>query len=206
MVVPFVLFIGSLVALFATVSVPELSDFILAAGPAAFASLYLFLRAVSQKSLSPEDAAAPRHDIVVDGSNVMHWKDETPQVATLKEVLSFLQVRGYNPGVVFDANAGYKITGSYLHDRALGKLLGLSEDRVMVVPKGTPADPAVLASARDLGARIVTNDRYRDWAETHPEVRTPGHLIRGGYREGKLWMELDQPFNIPPSPRPDSPL
>ena len=124
MVVPFVLFIGSLVALFATVSVPELSDFILVAGPAAFASLYLFLRAVAQKSLSPEDAAALRHDIVVDGSNVMHWKDETPRLATLNEVLSFLQVRGYNPG----------------------------------------------------------------------------------YREGKLWMELDHPFHIPPSPRPDSPL
>ena len=62
--------------------------------------------------------------IVVDGSNVMHWKDETPRLATLNEVLSFLQVRGYNPG----------------------------------------------------------------------------------YREGKLWMELDHPFHIPPSPRPDSPL
>ncbi|MES2665881.1 MAG: hypothetical protein V4712_07255 [Pseudomonadota bacterium] len=137
----------------------------------------------------------------------MHWKDETPQLATLKEVLNHLQFHGYNPGVVFDANAGYKMTGRYQHDHALGKLLGLPADRVMVVPRGTPADPLVLAAARDLGARIVTNDRYRDWADTHPEVREPGHLIRGGYREGKLWLALEQkPPHIPPSHPPDSPL
>lgn len=42
-----------------------------------------------------------------------------------------------------------------------------------------------------MGARIVTNDRYRDWAEAHPEIATPGHLIRGGWREGKLWLAID---------------
>ena len=48
-----------------------------------------------------------------------------------------------------------------------------------------------VAAARDLGARIVSNDRYRDWAADHPEVATPGHLVRGGYREGALWLDLD---------------
>jgi hypothetical protein len=92
--------------------------------------------------------------------------------------------------VVFDANAGHKLTGRYKHDHALGKLLGLPEARVMVVDKGTPADPTILAAARDLGARVVTNDRYRDWAETHPEVASAGHLIRGGYRDGHLWLDM----------------
>jgi len=97
---------------------------------------------------------------------------------------------GYSPGVVFDANAGYKITGRYQHDGALGRLLGLPEDRVMVVAKGTQADPTVLTAARDLGARVVSNDRFRDWVEAYPEVLDPGHVVRGGYRGGKLWLDL----------------
>ena len=60
----------------------------------------------------------------------------------------------------------------------------------MVVSKGTPADPTILAAARDLGAQIVTNDRFRDWAEAHPEVTEAGHLVRGGYPSGKLWLSL----------------
>jgi len=36
----------------------------------------------------------------------------------------------------------------------------------------------------------VTNDRYRDWAEAHPEIKEPGHLIKGGYRDGKVWLDL----------------
>ncbi len=195
MIAPFILLVGWLIAAFAAFSVPGMSDFILIAAPAALASLYLFLRSVARRDAAPsgpQDPKDPPKFIVVDGSNVMHWKDETPQLATLIEVLTYLQHQGYSPGVVFDANAGYKISGRYQHDRALGKLLGLEEDRVMVVPKGTPADPLVLAAARDLSARIVTNDRYRDWATDHPEVNTPGHLIRGGYREGKLWLDMGQ--------------
>ncbi len=72
-------------------------------------------------------------------------------------------------------------------------MIGLPGDQVVVVPKGTVADLTVLAAARDLGARVVTNDRYRDWAEQHPEVREPGHLVRGGYRDGQLWLNLDMP-------------
>ena len=90
---------------------------------------------------------------------------------------------------VFDANVGYKTIGRYLHNGELAKQLGLPEDRVLVVPKGTQADPYLLITARDLGARVVTNDRFRDWVEAHPEVCEPGLLIRGGYHEGKLWLE-----------------
>jgi Zc3h12a-like Ribonuclease NYN domain len=61
---------------------------------------------------------------------------------------------------------------------------------VTVVPKGSPADPAILAAARKLAAPIVTNDQYRDWVEQYPEVLTPGHRIRGGYRDGVLWLDL----------------
>lgn len=191
MIVPLLLFILSFASTYATVAVADLAQYQLLAGLATLASLLLLMRGLLRPAKGATVAA--RKWIVVDGSNVMHWKDGTPQIETVREVVGHLAALGYTPGVVFDANAGYLMFGKYRHDRAFGKLLGRPEDRVMVVPKGTPADPTVLTAARDLGAQIVTNDRFRDWAEAHPEVREKGHLIRGGYRAGKLWLNLAEP-------------
>ena len=167
---------------------PDQADFLLLALPSLFASLYLLAHTWRQpRTLGP--TPAPKW-IVVDGSNVMHWADGTPRLSSLRTVLDHLTKLGFSPGVVFDANAGYKIGDSYQHDGALCRLLGLPEDRVMVVAKGTPADPILLTAARDLGARVVSNDRFRDWAESYPQVNEPGHLVRGGFRDGKLWLDL----------------
>lgn len=133
---------------------------------------------------------AARVWVVLDGSNVMHWHEGTPKIETVIEVIRTLEARGFTAGVVFDANAGYKVLGRYLGDNDLARRLKLPPDRVLVVGRGTPADPVILQAARDLGARIVTNDRYADWAGDHPELRQPGHLIRGGYRSGRLWLDL----------------
>lgn len=127
--------------------------------------------------------------VVIDGSNVMHWNGETPHLDTLREVVTTLRGRGFQPGVVFDANAGYKFSDRYLDDRHFAKLLNLPSDWVLVVGKGEPADPTILAAARDLGAKVLTNDRYREWTADFPEVATPGHLVRGGYRDGRLWLD-----------------
>jgi len=209
MVVLVTLFFASMAGLIAALLQPGWSDLVLVAGPAAIASLFLLIAALVRGKRPPavptgpvrapspfrfgaRRAAAPTPNwIVVDGSNVLHWKDGKPELDTLREVLGHLTALGYSPGVVFDANAGYLISDRYQHDHALGKLLGLPDDRVMVVANGTPADPMILAAARDLGARIVTNDRYRDWRDSHPEVGDPGHLIRGGYRAGQLWLDLE---------------
>lgn len=191
MIVPLALVSGSL-ALVALSVLPGLSDLLALGLPSALASLYLVVRARQARPARVENW------IIVDGSNVMHWQDNTPRLSTLRAVVARLTDLGFTPGVVFDANAGYKIGDRYQHDGALGRLLGLPADRVLVAPKGTPADPLVLASARDLGARIVSNDRFRDWSDAHPEVADPGHLIRGGYVGGKLWLDLD--------PAPAAPL
>ena len=185
---PFVLLLASLSAAAAALLRPGLSDLLLLAVPCALASLYLLMRAVLR---SPsETLRRTQNYIVIDGSNAMHWKGGSPHIDTLREVVRHLSSLGYTPGVVLDANAGHLTAGRYLHNAAMGRLLGLPEDRVMVVDKGMPADPIILNAARVLGARIVTNDRYLDWVDAHPEVREPGHLIRGGYRAGKLWVAL----------------
>jgi Zc3h12a-like Ribonuclease NYN domain len=129
---------------------------------------------------------AARNWILVDGSNVMHWQENAPQLAPLLGVVARLRALGYAPGVVFDANAGWKLFGRYLDDRDLARLMQLPPEQVFVVPKGMQADPFLLEAARDHKARIVTNDRYRDWAETYPEVMTPGFLVRGYWREAAV--------------------
>ena len=126
--------------------------------------------------------------ILVDGSNVMHWQDNVPTLAPVHAVVQELRRLGYVPGVVFDANAGWKLQGRYLHDGDFARLLGLERRQVLVVAKGTPADPFLLQTAAEFEARIVTNDRFRDWADAHPKVREPGFLIRGGMRDGKAWL------------------
>ena len=129
----------------------------------------------------------------------MHWKDETPQITTVQAVVAELKARGFTPGVFFDANAGYKLVGSYLNERDFSMLLTLRTDQVFVVPKGTQADPYLLSAARDSGARIVTRDRFRDWVEAYPEVTKPGFLIRGGYRSsGALWLDEATPATTSP--------
>ncbi|MDB5658788.1 MAG: hypothetical protein JWS10_1403 [Cypionkella sp.] len=208
MIVPLLLCLISVVGLALAVALPGWQDFVMLTGPALLAGLWIlsqarlrlgaadrtaFDRTMRTETGPPRRglfARAKPNYVVVDGSNVMHWKDGVPQIEAVKAVISQLVHAGYAPGVVFDANAGYKLMGRYKHDYALGKLLGLPADRVMVVDKGTPADPVILASAKALGARIVSNDRFRDWADTHPEISQPGHVIAGGYRNGQVWLDL----------------
>jgi rRNA-processing protein FCF1 len=192
MIVPLLLLVLSLAGLAVALFLPGYADLVLLAGPMAVASLLVVLHAWRRRRGRQAGHHQPAW-IVIDGSNVMHWADQTPKIAPVREVVRHLQDRGFTPGVVFDANAGYLLEGRYRHDRALGQRLGLPTDRVMVVDKGTPADPALLTAARDMQARVVTNDRFRDWADAFPEVRHPGFLIRGGYHDGALWLDLDAP-------------
>ncbi len=188
MIVVVCLFVVSLLGVAVAVLVPEYAELLLIAGPVAIASLVLCLARLFKKPR----AKKKRNLIVLDGSNVMHWKDGDPKIETVHQVVLHLQAQGHAPGVIFDANAGYLVSGKYRHDASFGASLGLPERNVMVVPKGEPADPFILKAARDMGARIVTNDRYRDWVSDFPEIQNSGHLIKGGFRSGKLWLDLDQ--------------
>ena len=203
--------LASLAGIAAAIGLPGWADLILLALPCALASVILLLRGLLTRAKVrlrrgasfkvPNRTAAspgkktraasrlpPGKVIVVDGSNVMHWSDGAPQLETVRAVVDHLATLGFSPGVVFDANAGHLLTGKYRHHAAMGSLLGLPEDRVMVVDRGIPADLIILAAASDTGAQIVTNDRYRDWADTHALVGEPGRLVRGGFADGKLWL------------------
>ncbi|MDN5786610.1 hypothetical protein [Pseudorhodobacter sp.] len=163
-------------------------DLLLLAGLCAVASLVLVgIALIKRASVTPK---AKRDWIVIDGSNVMYWQDRVPKLVTVREAVLRLEALGFAICVVFDANAGHLLAGRYMHDDAFAMELGLEVARVLVVPKGAPADPYILKAARGVTARIVTNDRYRDWVPDFPEVAQTGHLIRGGVRDGVLWLDL----------------
>lgn len=196
-----VLFPLSLAALVVALLVPGYGDLVLLAGPIAVASLLLLWRG-RRKSTSalrpPEPSRQPRGPwfrerakrdfVVIDGSNVLFWNNGTADLSTVASVAREMRGRGLTPGVIFDANVGYRIGNRYQDDRELARRIGLPEDRVLVVPKGTPADKYILQAARGLKAKVVSNDRYRDWAEEFPEVREPGFLMHGGVKDDAVWV------------------
>ncbi|MGI3164818.1 NYN domain-containing protein [Pseudooceanicola sp. 200-1SW] len=177
----------STAGLLAALLVPGLSDWLLLAGPCTLASLFLLLRQLLRGDGAP--GAWRRGGVILDGSNIMHWKGQGPDLGPVQEAVRLLRDRGQVPLVVFDANAGYKLCGRYQGSGALAKRLGMRPGQVRVVPKGTPADEVILQLARQRGARVVTNDRFRDWVDRHPEVAEEGYLLRGGYRAGRLWLD-----------------
>jgi hypothetical protein len=128
--------------------------------------------------------------IVVDGSNVMYWEGDKPSLMTVRSVLKAVEAEGFVPLVWFDANVGYLTQGAYLRPEQLSRMLGLARGQVAVAPKGTPADPLLLEEAVRMGARVVTNDRFRDWAEAHPAVTEPGFLVGGRVVGGEVRLRL----------------
>jgi hypothetical protein len=146
------------------------------------------LRHRPAKPATPYGAAMPENLILIDGSNVMHWQDNTAQLAPLLQVIKDLKARGFAPGVVFDANASYELFGKYLNEQELSRMLSLPQDQLLVVPTGAQADPYIIANAIQYKTRIVTNDRFRDWAKDYPQVDDPEFLIWGGIKDGKVWL------------------
>lgn len=141
--------------------------------------------------------------VVLDGSNLMHWRDNTPQLQTLLQVLKVLKAQSLTPCVIFDANAGYLLGKEYMGPQALARALGLPARQVSVVPKGQPADRMILDCARAMGARVVSNDRFRDWAQDFPEIHDRTRFIRGGFDGDVLW--LSDPAAGAPRPKRKTP-
>lgn len=181
MLVPTLLFLGSAVAALVSVYVwgPVLGGPLLLSGICAVAALILLVLA--------RPKAKPVY-IVVDGSNVMHWDRDTPSLATVGHVIGVLEGHGFTPVVWFDANVGYLVSDRYMGPDRLARHIGVTASHVFVAPKGTPADPLLLEGAGQLQARVVTNDRFRDWADDHPVVREPGFLVGGRIVDGSLTL------------------
>lgn len=123
--------------------------------------------------------------ILVDGSNVMHWGGD-PSEKVLRHVIDRLKEQGLEPIVIFDANVGYKLQDRFLDEAQMARLMGVPRKQVVVVNKGQTADELILDQAAATDWRIVTNDRFRDWAVRYKFVKQHKRFVRGEWRGGNV--------------------
>jgi len=103
---------------------------------------------------------------LVDGSNVAHATEgEGPRLENIRLVCEKLVAEGFEPIVVADAALRHQIDDGAEYERMV------ESGAVKQAPAGTDADYFILSFARELGAAIVSNDRFKDHLPSFPEAR-----------------------------------
>jgi len=98
--------------------------------------------------------------VLVDASNVAHATEGGgPRLANIDLVREKLREEGFEPVVVADAALRHQIDDKQEYERRV------DAGAIHQAPAGTDADYFLLSFARELDARILTNDRFRDRAQ-----------------------------------------
>jgi predicted nucleic acid-binding protein len=119
---------------------------------------------------------------VVDGSNVAHAEQAAgARLANIRAVCAKLEAEGLRPLVLADARLRHSI------DDSDGFEAMVEAGRIRQAPAGTDADYFILSFARELGARVVSNDRFRERAAAFPEVMD--RVIRFMIVDGEVVFE-----------------
>jgi hypothetical protein len=120
--------------------------------------------------------------VLVDGSNVAHSTEgDQAQLANIVAVREKLAEDGLDAVVVVDAALRHQIDDRAGYERLV------EQGVVRQAPAGTDADYFILSFARELNARIVSNDRFRDRLKDFPDA--PGRLIRYMIVENEVVLE-----------------
>jgi hypothetical protein len=123
--------------------------------------------------------AEGREVVIIDGANVAYEERSAggkPKLSNLLKVRGELEERGFEPVIIVDASLKYDID-----DQSQLETL-IQSQKVRQVPAGTDADYFIIQFAQELDALIVTNDRYKDYAEQFPwvnERRLPYMIVKG---------------------------
>src|SRR5207247_8417312 len=98
------------------------------------------------------------------------------RLANIRLVEAKLREDGFEPLIVADAALRHQIDERDEYERLI------NDGKVNQAPAGTDADYFILSFARELGARILTNDRFRDRAKDFPDERNRiiRYMIVGG--------------------------
>jgi Zc3h12a-like Ribonuclease NYN domain len=103
---------------------------------------------------------------IVDGSNVAHSSEGArARLRNIELIVEKLEEEGMEPIVVADAALRHQIDEPEKYEAMI------EAGRIRQAPAGTDADYFILAFARELDASVVSNDRFRDRAESFPEAR-----------------------------------
>ncbi len=122
----------------------------------------------------------PGKRIVIDGTNVMYWDDETAQIETLRSVVEYLKQREFAPIVFLDASSRHHLKDTSLTEKGFARALGLSQKQVMVCPAGTEADVFILKFAKQEELPILSNDRFGDRAALVKGIKIVKGVITAG--------------------------
>ena len=124
-------------------------------------------------------SANGRKTVVIDGANVAYEERSAggkPKLSNLLKVRRELEERGCEAVIIVDASLKYDID-----DQEQLETL-IQSQQIRQVPAGTDADFFIIQFAHELDALMVTNDRYRDYAERFPwipERRLPYMIVKG---------------------------
>ncbi len=110
-------------------------------------------------------ASADDRVAIVDGSNVAYSTEGGgPKLENILLVSQKLRDEGYRPIVLVDAALRHNI------DRKAEFEHLVDDGAIKQAPPGTDADYFILSFARDLGAPVVSNDRFKDRRQAFPEA------------------------------------
>ncbi|HJQ30585.1 MAG TPA: hypothetical protein VJ866_00320 [Pyrinomonadaceae bacterium] len=124
-------------------------------------------------------SADGKKTVVIDGANVAYEERSAggkPKLSNLLKVRRELEERGFEPVIIVDASLKYDID-----DQEQLETL-IQSQQVRQVPAGTDADFFIIQFAHELDALMVTNDRYKDYADRYPwipERRLPYMIVKG---------------------------
>jgi hypothetical protein len=135
---------------------------------------------------SRKSGDAPEADenlkVLVDASNVAHATEGgEARLENIKIVQAKLLDEGFEPLVVADAALRHQIDNKQAYEAMI------ENGQVHQAPAGTDADFFILSFARELNARILTNDRFRDRAAEFSEERE--RIIRFMIVDGEAVFE-----------------
>jgi Zc3h12a-like Ribonuclease NYN domain len=110
--------------------------------------------------------AVESRTVIIDGSNVAHSTEgEKAALENIRVVRAKLIEEGYEPVVLADAALRHQI------DDEPGFEQLVENGTIKQAPAGTDADYFILSFARELGANIVSNDRFKDRVQAFPEIK-----------------------------------
>lgn len=121
--------------------------------------------------------------VLIDASNVAHATEGgQARLANIRAVEGKLREEGFEPIILADAALRHQIDERAEYEKLV------DDGVVKQAPAGTDADYFILSFAREMGARILTNDRFRDRASEFAEERD--RVIRYMIVDGQVVLEM----------------
>jgi hypothetical protein len=120
--------------------------------------------------------------VIVDASNVAHSTEKSSaRLTNVRLVRDHLTEDGLTPILVADAALRHQI------DDPEGYEALVKAGEIQQAPAGTDADYFILTFARELGASVLSNDRFKDRIAHFPEVKN--RIIRYMIVAGEVVLE-----------------